>query len=343
MPLPLILGLGAAVAGLTGIGTGIHGAVKIKEANDNIKTINSQHQDNIARFKKQQEITTNDMDKLGMKELEIFKSFEKFAEVWEKIKNKPQIKCYNKDEVAIPEYDGEELKQVNVGAGILLGSIGATAGSTAAGIAASGATTSAVMALGTASTGTAISSLSGAAATNATLAALGGGSLAAGGGGMALGSLILGAASFGVGILAGGVIFNITGSSLSNKADEAKEQMEKAEDEINNICFYMKSLSNMVMKYYNEISKVNDIYINHLNRLTYIVEVKGKTDYNTFSNEEKLNTENTVLLVSLLYNMGKVKLVLVSEDETKSNQINTEEIEKSILSAEKFLIEKRLN
>lgn len=46
------------------------------------------------------------------------------------------------------------------------------------------------MALGTASTGTAIFALSGAAATNATLAALGGGSLAAEGGEIALGTTI---------------------------------------------------------------------------------------------------------------------------------------------------------
>lgn len=46
--------------------------------------------------------------------------------------------------------------------------------------------------LGTASTGTAIHALSGAAAYNATLAWLGGGSLAAGGGGMALGTVVLG-------------------------------------------------------------------------------------------------------------------------------------------------------
>jgi hypothetical protein len=46
--------------------------------------------------------------------------------------------------------------------------------------------------LGTASTGTAIATLSGAAATNATLAWLGGGALAAGGGGMAAGAAVLG-------------------------------------------------------------------------------------------------------------------------------------------------------
>lgn len=56
----------------------------------------------------------------------------------------------------------------------MVGGLGGALLGTAGGFAASGATTAAVMALGTASTGTAISTLSGAAATNATLAALGG-------------------------------------------------------------------------------------------------------------------------------------------------------------------------
>lgn len=54
------------------------------------------------------------------------------------------------------------------------------------------ATASLVAAFGTCSTGTAISSLSGAAATNATLAWLGGGATSAGGGGVVAGSIVLG-------------------------------------------------------------------------------------------------------------------------------------------------------
>ena len=50
----------------------------------------------------------------------------------------------------------------------------------------------AVMTFGTASTGTAISTLSGAAATNAAYAVLGGGTIASGGGGVALGAAVLG-------------------------------------------------------------------------------------------------------------------------------------------------------
>lgn len=69
-----------------------------------------------------------------------------------------------------------------------------TAGSAGiAGGAIAGTTTiSLVAAFGTCSTGTAISSLSGAAATNATLAWLGGGATSAGGGGVAAGSIVLG-------------------------------------------------------------------------------------------------------------------------------------------------------
>ena len=32
MPLPLVLGVGAAIAGVAGVSTGVHGAVKMKSA-----------------------------------------------------------------------------------------------------------------------------------------------------------------------------------------------------------------------------------------------------------------------------------------------------------------------
>lgn len=104
------------------------------------------------------------------------------------------------------EYKKTEIKTTGQGAaGVGIGVAVAALGPTAAmGI----ATT-----FGVASTGTAISVLSGAAATNAALAWLGGGALAAGGGGMAAGSAFLalagpvGWAIAGVSIVASGVTF----------------------------------------------------------------------------------------------------------------------------------------
>lgn len=342
MPLPIILGIGAAVAGIAGIGSGVRGAVKMKEANDTMTAADSRHKRNLADFEQQNAKTSKAMDRLGKKELEILESFEEFTRIFEKIQGKPQFKMYNKDGVNIPEYNAEDLKKVSVGAGILLGGIGGAAVGAAGGFAAAGATTAAVMALGTASTGTAIASLSGVAATNATLAALGGGAIAAGGGGIALGTTILGAATFGVGLLVGGIIFNITGSSLSDKADEAWEQMKKAEKEIHNICSYMIELSNAAINYEKAISKVNLVYMSHIDKLKNIVEALNKTEWKSYSDEEKLITENTALLVNLLFSMGKVQLVIASGNATESNRVNTEAVKKSISDAETFLNERGL-
>lgn len=99
-----------------------------------------------------------------------------------------------------------------VGVGVAVAALGPTA---AMGI----ATT-----FGVASTGTAISALSGAAATNAALAWLGGGALAAGGGGMAAGNAFL--------ALAGPIGWAIAGAALLGsglflwKAKKEKEQLE---------------------------------------------------------------------------------------------------------------------
>jgi hypothetical protein len=86
-------------------------------------------------------------------------------------------------------------------------------------------------AVGTASTGTAISALSGVAAENALLAWLGGGSLAAGGGGVALGGMALNFVTMGPALLVGGLVAKGQGAKELTKAreDEAKIAVAVAE------------------------------------------------------------------------------------------------------------------
>ncbi len=91
---------------------------------------------------------------------------------------------------AVPELKAMDVKLRAVGIKAVEG-LAALAGGGAAGAAAGGLTFAAVGAFAAASTGTAISALSGAAATSATLAWLGGGSLAAGGFGVAGGTAVL--------------------------------------------------------------------------------------------------------------------------------------------------------
>lgn len=337
MPLPAILAAAAALASATGLGSAINGGVKMKKANDTMKKAQTEHQKNIARFEQQNKDTTEAMDRLGKQELEILQSFEKFSAIFERIQNKPEFKAYRRGDGEIPAYNPEDLKAVSVGAGVLLGGLGGAALGTAGGFAAAGATTAAVMAFGTASTGTAIASLSGAAATNATLAALGGGALAAGGGGIALGTTILGATTLGMGILIGGIIFSLTGNKLSDKADEAMAQMEKAKKEINTICAYLTDLYQTEEKFEKSLFAVNRVYQRHLEQLGNLVILNGKTDWETYTDAEKTLTENTALLVGILFKMCKVQLVLTSEGATSVNRVNHVEAEKAIRDADEFL------
>lgn len=342
MPLPFIIGGLAVVAGAAGIGTGIRGGMKMKDANDTMKSAQEKQEKAAARFEDYNQKATSAMDKLGERELGILVSFEHFSDLIERIQGRPEFKKYSRNGIDLPEYRAEELKKVSAGAGVLLGGISGAVAGTAGGFAAAGATTSAVMALGVASTGTAISSLSGVAATNATLAALGGGALSAGGGGMALGSAVLGGATLGVGLLIGGIIFNVTGSKLADKADEAYSQACKTDEQVNKISWYLRQLRVAAEKYQKTLMEVERQYRKRLETLDYMITSYGKTDWKDFSKTEQKMTENLVLLVGLLYKMCQVKLVLQAEEKDKLNSINKEEVDEVIHSAE-YILEKEMN
>lgn len=83
-----------------------------------------------------------------------------------------------------------------------------------------------VSAFATASTGTAISSLSGVAAENAALAWLGGGTLASGGGGVAAGTAVLGAVSVVPALLIGGMALGVMGARSKTKARHYAAQVD---------------------------------------------------------------------------------------------------------------------
>jgi len=97
-------------------------------------------------------------------------------------------------ELVIDEKELEELKELSVIASSL--AKGAAGGVVSGAVTAFGAYSAAGI-LASASTGTAIATLSGAAATNATLAFFGGGSIAAGGLGIAGGTAVLGLGDIG--------------------------------------------------------------------------------------------------------------------------------------------------
>lgn len=299
MPIPFILAVGAGAAGLL---AAIRGGKKMKDANDTMKLADQRPKANIARFETANQTVLQSMDELGKMELEILDSFQKFSDTLERIQNRPEFSEYKKDDITLPAYNSEELKKVSIGAGALLGGLGA-------------------------------------AAAKASVAAIGGGAIAASSGGIAL---ILGAVAPGVGLLVGGIVSNLTGGKLSDKADEAWEQMKNAEGEINKICDYLSRLKKAESKFADTLSHVDRIYRRHLEKLQDLVVITGKTDWTEYTDAEKRLTENTVLLVGLLYSMCKVQLVRQTESEEEPNEVNTEEIDSAIENVKEILNDRGL-
>ena len=137
--------------------------------------------------------------------------------------------------------------------------------------------------------------------------------------------------------LVGGVIFSATGSKLSDKADEAWEQMEKAEKTINKICEYLLDLRKMAGRYINSLEKVYALYGQNFQKVYNTVYTMGKVDWNEFTEEEKLATQNSVLLVGLLYKMCKVNLVKKAANEDEMNSVNKIEVESNMQHAQKVM------
>ena len=126
----------------------------------------------------------------------------------------------------------KELESVEMNASNALGTVAASGSLAAAALTGvPSAVTWGVGAFATASTGTAISSLSGAAATNATLAWLGGGSIAAGGGGMAAGATVLAGITYAsMGLLALASAGLISSAYYSKKYTEATQYLESVKE-----------------------------------------------------------------------------------------------------------------
>ncbi|UNH31391.1 hypothetical protein [Moellerella wisconsensis] len=223
MAIPFIIAGVAAIAGAFGAKKGYDAVCDTKDAKKNKENAISIYDDAKTKLEKSREeglIALNDLGSLKIKALKYIKESEELLDnidpaIADKIRKRTAntnisngLKTGN-----IPNLQKEAELIITTVTGLGSGSL--------AGLAAGGGAYLGAGALATASTGTAISSLGGAAATNATLAWFGGGSLATGGLGMAGGTAILG------GIVAGPVLA-VGGMVMASKAAKAKTESEQS-------------------------------------------------------------------------------------------------------------------
>lgn len=218
---PILLG----VAALGAAGFGVKKGIDAKDDFDRAKNIGEdakyRHEKAVKAIEQEREKTNEYFVNLGLLKANIFS--DQIARLIQEVKKKKYAKSLLKNfEQEIEGLNLPEMeKMVVASAELSTGVLSSAASGALAGLGAYGT----VGALASASTGTAIASLSGVAATNATLAWLGGGSLAAGGLGMAGGTVVLG------GVVAGPAIA-VLGMVMASQAEKALTQARAYEAEV---------------------------------------------------------------------------------------------------------------
>jgi len=316
MPIPFIIA-GAAIA-LAGYGAKKGYDAKCdyddaKKINKNAKSIYSHASNELNEAREEVQYS---LEALGILKFEIYKnSIIPFINAFSKIKNLEGNISIDGTTIKLP--DRETINNIRE-EGITFqemvsGGIGALGAGGLSGLAAYGG----AGALASASTGTAIGSLSGVAATNATLAWFGGGSLASGGLGMAGGMAVLG------GIIAGPVLA-VGGMMLASKAEAAKEDAysnlelaKTAVEEMKLAQVKTEGIGKKVLELGRVLNQLNEQFKHLLNFTIKLTSIN--INFNTYNDEQKkaifisysvFETLSNLLNVKLLNNDGELNNVI---------------------------------
>ncbi|CAB3812698.1 hypothetical protein EUC41_12855 [Achromobacter denitrificans] len=300
MAVPIILGVVAAGSALYGVYKGVNGAIDQNDAsgiNNDAKTMVDQARSLVAT---QREATNGVLEDYGSRKLRAFNGvIADFIDTFGRLKNVDIIETAELDKLQQGDFstlsledlqkDYQLLKDAGLGVGAGLGGGAAVAFGAYNG----------TMLLGTASTGTAISTLSGAAATNATLAWLGGGAISAGGGGVALGTAVLG------GLVAGPALA-IFGHIVGNKAEaalnDARSNLEKAKtirDDAALTTKKLKAIQEVTTLANGTFSKVSSQLRRSVSDLRSTIDTHGE-DYQAYSSDARETVFRSVKFAQLI-------------------------------------------
>lgn len=238
-------------------------------------------------------------------------SIDRFLDTFSKIKNVDFSESEGLLEINKLNIDHKDFKELaemtKFSSSLVQGSV---AGVTGGALAAFGAY-SAAASFATASTGTAIASLSGAATSNATLAFFGGGSLAAGGLGMAGGVAVLGGLVAGPALLVMGII---TGAKAGKCLQDAYANVAKAEE----ICAELSvgadqciAIRRRCQMYYGLLVRLDSTLLPLQYKMEEIIKTEG-VDYSKYSTESRKSIAAVVSVVRTI--KAVLDTTILSED-----------------------------
>lgn len=225
--IPVVIVAGTLLSGGGGAAIGIRGGTEIKRAKSEMKDAAARYEIRHTRHLSRVEATNIAFHRFGESQERaqhdvIFRMKDFLERHAKQVRAKEHLILDGVDEsnrpvVGLAKLDADVAGWVQ---GVVGGAI--------AGVATPVAIRAGVMALASAGTGTAIAGLSGAAAVSATLAWLGGGSLAAGGGGIALGAAMLNVAVLGPSLLFAGITVKNRGTKARTEAETFRTEVDVA-------------------------------------------------------------------------------------------------------------------
>jgi hypothetical protein len=257
MPIPFILGALALGTAAYGVVKGTEGVGNMKEANEIGQRAQKRHEQAVSQLQSDWETTNKLAEKYGQQQLNVkIDTIGRFVAFIEQIGQRAK-----QDMEFLEGLEGISVQQIQEYKADVMeaekfftGGVKAVVAGAAAGQAATGLATS----VGVASTGAAISGLSGAAAWNATLAWLGGGALATGGGGMALGTVVLGGITVGPALAVGGFV-------IAGQGEKALTEARKYEAQVNTEIAQLEAAKDFLRQVRRRIDELS-IVVDNLNK-----------------------------------------------------------------------------
>lgn len=291
MPIPFILGAAALGAAAFGVKKGMDAKEDMNEAKELIEEAKEIAKEAERRIEASRERTSESIEELGRTKLSILStSMKKFVDNFSKIKN-----VNFKDSVGMEELkdftpDGNDFLNLRKASFKATEIASGGLGGVAAGSLLAAGTYGAVSTLGgsliVASTGTAIAGLSGAAATNATLAWLGGGALSAGGFGMAGGMAVLGGLVAGPALAIGGAFMASKAKTALYEAEENYDKARAFNEQSKNIASELKAIAKRADQISNILEDL-DRYFVRSNRAMASVIAEAGTDWKNYTVSQK--------------------------------------------------------
>ena len=264
MAIPLLILGAAAVATAFGGKKAYDGHKTKQEANEIQENAIKKYNNRKEQLDKIQNDTDEKLNNLGLLELSIGQSIGEFEILANELLVKMEKSGYKNQKLNIPSNQLDKINDLAISTTEFLAT---TAAAGATGAAASFAVYSGVMAFAAASTGTPIAALSGAAAYNATMAAIGGGSLAAGGWGMAGGAMVLGAAAAAPILAVAGLAYALHAEKALENAEKQSEEVNKALEKMNLAEVRLNKITNYVQRINLSLTSINNTFIEYFDAL----------------------------------------------------------------------------